>query len=178
MADIYALLEPETRKIRYVGSTTNITDRLRLHWSQRAWRKTRVAEWLRTLDEVPEFEILQVVPDEQRWMAEEYWTRLLMQIDPVDLLNAHPGTKVNGHPASEESKRKVSATLKKRGIAPPISRGEQQGSAKLTEKEVRAIRSASESTRVIAKQFGVSQQQVSRIRRHEAWAHVLDEEGS
>ena len=53
--------------------------------------------------------------------------------------------------------------------------GERNGSAKLTKREVRAIRrrlAAGETERAAAKLYGISHAQVHRIRRGESWGHV------
>lgn len=51
-------------------------------------------------------------------------------------------------------------------------RGEGNSSAKLTVEQVKAIRIARGTQFAIARQFGISQTQVSAIRRGEAWPHV------
>lgn len=50
-------------------------------------------------------------------------------------------------------------------------KGEANGSAKLTEDDVRAIRAAVGTQRAIAKRFGVSKTNVGKIRRGEAWPY-------
>jgi len=50
------------------------------------------------------------------------------------------------------------------------ARGEQQGSHKLTQAQVEAIRSDSRSQRVIAADYGVNQSTISKIKRRLAWA--------
>lgn len=55
------------------------------------------------------------------------------------------------------------------------ARGEDHGGARLTEQQVRTIRSrreAGELTRVLAAEFGVDRRQIGRIARRERWAHV------
>lgn len=51
-------------------------------------------------------------------------------------------------------------------------RGEEVGTSKLTEQEVREIRTSSETNKAIAKRLGVSRCQVSAIRHRKAWAWV------
>ena len=53
-----------------------------------------------------------------------------------------------------------------------LARGERAGLAKLTERDVRAIRASTETQVAIAKQFGVTQAAVSCIRLRQTWAHV------
>ena len=50
--------------------------------------------------------------------------------------------------------------------------GERHGLAKLTAEKVRAIRAASESSRAIARQFGVDKSTILRIRNRETWRHL------
>jgi hypothetical protein len=57
---------------------------------------------------------------------------------------------------------------------PEIVRGERNGSAKLTEKEVRAIRCKSESITQAATRYSVSITIIKRIRNRTLWTHVLD----
>lgn len=54
------------------------------------------------------------------------------------------------------------------------ARGEQQGLARLTEEQVRAIRKSAESQAVTAKRFNISCANVSFIRNRKTWAHVGD----
>lgn len=123
MAEIYALLELGTRRVRYVGcSVVSAEARRNSHWSQRnSQGRTPVKDWLVTLPEPPEFWIFQEVPDEQAQAAETYWTEMIRQtsVGP-DLLNVldgrnwleQPRQKLSrtqqGTKLSEETKRKIS----------------------------------------------------------------------
>lgn len=56
-----------------------------------------------------------------------------------------------------------------------MARGEEQGHAKLTEKDIRAIRkacAAGSPQKVVGQLFGVGQMTVSDIVRRKTWAHV------
>lgn len=56
-----------------------------------------------------------------------------------------------------------------------VKKGVEAGNSKLTESEVREIRkriAAGESTRKVAKDFGISSPAVSKIARRETWAHI------
>jgi hypothetical protein len=152
-AYIYWLLEPETHKVRYVGSTLDVQDRMRLHWDHRNKRNTKLAEWLRSLDEMPEHEIIQEVSKEFQYKAEEYWTRLLGQVSSVELLN----------------ERKEDGTY-----SPPLNfkRGEESPTAKLTEDKVRKIKRSSESLRVLAVKYDVSWITIRNIRIGKTWKHI------
>ena len=134
MSEIYVLLQPDTRVIRYVGCARDARARVKSHWKQRnsAYRSP-VKDWLNSLESPPEHEVLQIVPDEVGYDAEEYWTRLLLQIDTVDLLNRRYGMAVSdaikgqissttsgvkkphlSRPLTQEHKDKISAALKGR----------------------------------------------------------------
>jgi hypothetical protein len=63
------------------------------------------------------------------------------------------------------------ADMKQKGRQRSLS-GEASPRAKLTEKQVREIRTSSETQIAIARQFAVSRQIVSLIRRNEAWKGV------
>ena len=69
-----------------------------------------LAEWLRSLSAPPEHLVLQVVPFEQRFKAEERWTDLLREVPGVaDLLNISSGARMS--PASLAKKGAVTAAL-------------------------------------------------------------------
>ena len=106
MPEIYVLLQPETRMIRYVGCARDARDRVKSHWKQRnSTYRSPVKDWLNSLQSPPEHEVLQVVSNEMGYAAEEYWTRLLLQIDTVDLLNRRYGTAM-----SDTTKSQISST--------------------------------------------------------------------
>ena len=51
--------------------------------------------------------------------------------------------------------------------------GERNGMAKLTEDQVRYIRSCTEKQQALADRFGVSQVKISQIRLNKCWRHVV-----
>jgi hypothetical protein len=53
------------------------------------------------------------------------------------------------------------------------AKGEMVGTSKLTDDKVRAVRAAQGSGREIGLEFNLHQSTVSRIKRHEIWAHVV-----
>jgi hypothetical protein len=177
-AVIYALLEPTTRKPRYVGCTNfPIDERLRLHWSSRFGRTAHLAKWMQELPVPPQIIELEIVLDPIKWDAEEYWITLLRQIDTVKLLNVanRRSNPLPGKVTPEEVRKKISESLRGRKVPPEkIICGERCASAKLTEDQVQEIRQAPGSVREIGAQFGVSRQTISMIKRRLAWAHVPD----
>ena len=94
IAHIYALLEPETRKPRYVGHSRDVKARLRQHWMYRQGaiqkKNPQLVAWICSLDDPPEYFIFESVPWELRHKAEHYYTDLLRQIG-MDLLNINSG---------------------------------------------------------------------------------------
>lgn len=52
------------------------------------------------------------------------------------------------------------------------ARGEHQGLARLTRKQVLAIREDPRSQTAIAKDYGVHQPHISKIKRREIWSHI------
>jgi hypothetical protein len=65
------------------------------------------------------------------------------------------------------------ASLKGRLNGRNVGRGERQGSHKLTEDNVRLIRDMKGSYRAIARQFDISHQAVSYIKRRQWWKHLV-----
>ena len=55
-------------------------------------------------------------------------------------------------------------------------RGESHGNRKLTEEQVRDIRSSAEKTKVLSERYGITYVTVQRIRSGKAWAHVAQKE--
>jgi hypothetical protein len=134
---IYALVEPDTRKIRYVGRTGDkLEHRARLHWVHRNRNDQPVRLWLRTLDVPPPIEILQEVEDHEWIEAERYWIHLLTQVPTVDLLNLN------------------SRELKK-------IKGD---SRKITDDQIMLIRNAQGTYRSIGHKLGVSHVTVFNIK--------------
>lgn len=64
---------------------------------------------------------------------------------------------------------------KGRGGRPPLRRGETHGRAKLSEEDVRKIRSecaAGKPQHVLGREYGISQAHVSLVVRRESWKHI------
>ena len=82
-----------------------------------------------------------------------------------------------GHRHSAKTRSELSEKLRVLKHTHPecTARGEQSGGAKLTEKDVREIRTAcaaGESQHSVALRFGIGDAQVSYIVRRKSWAHV------
>lgn len=66
---IYALIDPITKKRRYIGKTNNIPQRLRAHESEARYSRTHKSNWVRGLQKLglrPDVECLEVVPAGRR----------------------------------------------------------------------------------------------------------------
>lgn len=154
---------------------------MRLHWDHRTKRKTRLAVWLSSLDEMPEWEIIQEIAKEFKYEAEEYWTKLLRQVKSVSLLNVNDGQKhtIKGYKRPPEVSEKMrlahqrhkEAGLSNRSYANRV-RGENNPMAKLTHAEALAIKYSTGSLRNVAAEFGVSWITVRNIRLRKTWKHL------
>lgn len=109
---IYALKNPITDEVRYVGKTSNIRKRYTQHISDK--RQTHKRSWIDSLlkeDLKPIIEILEVC-DSITWEEREiYW---MMQYD--NLTNHKPGGNGNSsyiNITKEETRRKLSESRKK-----------------------------------------------------------------
>lgn len=126
---IYALLDPGTRKPRYVGHSGNPARRLKEHWRRRDCEpyvqdNPKFSAWLRSLSSPPELQVLEVVPYEDRFAAEERHTDRLRQMPGTELLNIYAGAQVpdvtrvkmkashTGVKAKAEDRAKISAGVK------------------------------------------------------------------
>lgn len=155
MHTIYALLQPVTRQIRYVGCTFHIVHRMRMHalGTQKLDRSSPLNKWLFDLDGVLEHIILQEVEDKVAHEAEVYWINLLGQVPSVDLLNV-----VDVKP-NKRSENKPSRSLRSR----------------LKREDFKEIRNAPGSLGIIAERYDVSHTTISRIKRGLITESLFDE---
>jgi hypothetical protein len=69
---IYALVDPNTKEIRYIGKSVNPNNRLMHHWKYRDKGRTYRDHWLRSLNGVKPF--LQILEQcEENWEEREKW---------------------------------------------------------------------------------------------------------
>lgn len=98
---IYALCEPGTRTVRYIGKANNPVRRLQNHLSQSKKAKTRLGNWLRSLNgENPSLVVLREVPLDQWEVAEERYIRLARGCR-IDIVNGTDGGDGGYIPASQ-----------------------------------------------------------------------------
>lgn len=78
---IYALCEPGTRTVRYIGKSDDPKRRFRAHLRQSIMAKTHLGNWLRLLAESgtkPDMVVLREVLDDQWEVAEERYIRIAL----------------------------------------------------------------------------------------------------
>lgn len=131
---IYALCDPDTGDIRYVGKTNNLALRLRSHQNER--RETRKCQWLKSLKRsgrLPLIRILEIVGEENWEDKERFWIAELRSYG-VDLTNhTEGGDGVSG--IDDEARRRLSAQMRKR-MSDPAFRAKvftEERSAKISE---------------------------------------------
>ena len=122
---IYALADPRTRAIRYVGKAVDARRRLREHLgSTRSSHNNHLLNWLRQLPQSPELLILARVPVGAWQEAERMWIQLLRDRGEP-LTNRTPGgegasrgakfpDRKSPPPRTEEYRRKLSTSLRGR----------------------------------------------------------------
>lgn len=113
MPVIYALADPRTGDVRYVGKTSRkLSTRLRQHVNRSAKPETRCACWIRALVAlglVPDARELEVVSEEQWPAAERRWISAL-RAEGADLTNlTEGGAATHGHKHSAATKARISA---------------------------------------------------------------------
>ncbi len=130
---IYALVEARPGKsgVRYVGKSINPLARFRQHiWEarrrHRQGRATHKDRWILSHLEAgvePQIVVLERVQRDDEDDAERTWIEDLRG-DGHDLLNTTDGgSGIRGYRHSEETRARMSATRKERGIRPPVNRG-------------------------------------------------------
>jgi hypothetical protein len=124
---IYALCEPVTEYIRYIGKANNLISRLRCHkWSAKSNNfHTRKDNWLRSINFEPVVKILEIVSFDNWEYAERFWIKELKE-QGCDLTNYTDGGNISplkGRKLSDERKNKLSQRNKKLGLKPPSRLG-------------------------------------------------------
>lgn len=164
---VYALLDPDSGKIRYVGLTgLSLKERARLHRARASKSDYPVHVWIRSLNRSPDICLLQEVKDDVAVAAEAYWIGLLHEVPTTDLLN------VNGISGRRKPRKMTGATKEKLSnankgrIIPPSRRNH----FKLSEEQVEAVKNAPGTQRQVAKEFGISQVMVHRIKTGKSWS--------
>lgn len=107
---IYALCDPGTVRIRYIGQTKNLRQRISAHLSSaRRGKRLAVCQWIRELNEQPSVLVLQECHSSLD-AAEMEWIALFD--GEIHLLNYTAGGDGFRGPHSEETRRKMAASRK------------------------------------------------------------------
>lgn len=125
MITIYALCEPDTEIVRYVGKAKDLPQRLRTHRWEAKCLRTHKANWLRSLTAPPTVIILENVSEDEWDSAERYWIAE-MRRRGFDLTNHALGgqtSPVEGVGHTEETKQKLRDIALSRGARPPSRSG-------------------------------------------------------
>jgi hypothetical protein len=85
---IYALKDPFTNQVRYIGATQNLRARMNCHRYDRYDDRldTAKARWMRSLGRFPTVEVLETVPYPDTAHREKYWIERFVD-DGADLTN-------------------------------------------------------------------------------------------
>lgn len=104
---IYALCEPGTRTVRYIGKTANVMRRFSQHLRVSSKQKTHLGNWLRSLDgDIPNILVLREVPEAEGASEEIFYIRMARMLN-VSLVNGTDGGE--GVTPTPETRAKMSA---------------------------------------------------------------------
>lgn len=147
---IYALLDPETGAVRYIGQSIRPLERLKNHINEQS--NCHRSHWLQSLKRKglkPELRILESVAGEWPWQeAERYWIARGRREGWPLTNNTTGGDGVRDLPA--ETRAKMAATWKGRKHRPEsIEKMKVVRRGRVTSEETRAKMSASQTGRVI-----------------------------
>lgn len=127
---IYALVDPRTDEIRYIGKTSIKPERrLTQHLYDSTTPKTRKDYWIRSLGKtLPELHILEVCSDSTWRELEAYWISLGRAIG-WNLTNlTDGGDGCDGFKHHAETKEKLSEIARRRSITPAMLAGRRKSS--------------------------------------------------
>jgi hypothetical protein len=166
---IYALIDPRTDGVRYVGKSVNVVQRYRIHCVARGNRHSAV--WIRSLRNVglrPVLTILEVATEEMWEERERYWIAFYRE-QGCDLTNLTDGGEgMHGISPSAETRRKLSMAgliAQNRPEAKAAARERMVARyADLTERERQSQRSHEVEVRRIAASKAVRSTDMSRAK--------------
>jgi hypothetical protein len=126
---IYALVDPRTREIRYIGKTDKPAARLGLHIRTSASENTYRARWIRSLVAKGLRPILQIIDKVcvHDWQAAEAAYIIFFREEGCDLTNATPGGEglgsgednpLFGKPRTPEMRSRIRAKLMGHSVTP------------------------------------------------------------
>ena len=91
---IYALLDPRTNDVMYIGKAVNPSQRLYMHLYSSGYKKSYKYEWMRELKNegyIPALQILEVVSSDKWQEREKYWISYYRDLPDSKLLNICKG---------------------------------------------------------------------------------------
>ena len=195
---IYALRDPDSARIRYVGKTDNPSRRKEAHLSQ-CWHGTSYCQrWiaqLRRSGKSPTMNILEVVHDAAKWPEREQWwiAELRSRGEPLTNTSAggrgalgvrHSAEAINkirmrfkGIPLTEKHRHHLSVAQKIRFDYPSQRAHLAMKSSKLSTEDVLKIRQLSDEAELtqseIARMYGVTPSQICSIHTGTQFAHLV-----
>lgn len=115
MITLYALCEPGTRTVRYIGKTVSLKRRWPEHLTASLRHRDYLGNWLRSLQGVrPELVPLRQVTDDEGSFAEIKYIRIARSLG-MKLVNATDGGE--GVTMTDNTRRKISKALKGRTLS-------------------------------------------------------------
>lgn len=140
--NIYALLDPESREIRYIGKTNTPSKRFSWHLGDAKNNYTHKQKWIQSLlkvDKVPEMAVLEVCPVEVWQERERFWIALLAPHGR--LVNATLGGEgFDGYQFTDETRERMRAA--KVGKARPAEVREKMSASHTGKKRTEEHRAA------------------------------------
>jgi len=115
---LYVLVDPRDGRVRYLGKSDNPFDRLKEHLRDR--KPSHKVNWIRQLRAeklIPFVELLDEVPEADWGFWEREYLRVFRAVG-VPLTNQTPGGEGNSSPRSEETRKKMSESAKKKFFSP------------------------------------------------------------
>lgn len=108
---IYALCEPGTRTVRYIGKSENLKKRFRQHLTGSSKNRNHLGDWLRSLSEPPVLVVLHEVAGNESWAEEERRYISCARAIGMDLVNGTDGGEGCSNP-TPETRAAISAAKK------------------------------------------------------------------
>ncbi len=115
---IYALLDPTTNEIRYIGKSKNIKRRYYEHTHNKSGNCIYLKHWLATLNEKPKLEIIELCDLTVINEKEKYWIKYYKDLGNKLTNLTDGGEGVYGYKRSDESKKRISESLKGHEVLP------------------------------------------------------------
>lgn len=162
---IYALADPKTGEVRYIGKTLLQPAEKRLKGHVKTMEigsRRHVYNWMRKLNALPQFIIIEAVSESKINELERYWIRW-MRLTGVRLTNLTDGGDGGAHSTSAETRAKMSVARRGRPI-PIEQRAKMSDTARNRSPEYRAKIAAANRRRIISDRERANRSAASRGR--------------